>query len=256
MIWGKVVSFTDRGAAVGQRIAALLPDDTIECYARGVDGRCKGTKLTRMVQQAMVDCSLLIFVGATGIAVRSIAPYLQGKAYDPAVLVVDENARFVISLVSGHLGGANALAAAAWQTAWARRRSSRRRPTAAACLRSIPGRGSTAVRCSRPKNIQYVSAALLRGDTVGCKTDFAVRARCRDTLRSIATAARAALRSISAETESQPFPHTLHLVPRIVHIGIGCRRGTPEEAIEAAVQQALDKATYIRRRCVPWRPLT
>ena len=37
MIWGKVVSFTDRGAEVGRRIAALLPDDRIELYARGTD---------------------------------------------------------------------------------------------------------------------------------------------------------------------------------------------------------------------------
>jgi cobalt-precorrin 5A hydrolase len=52
----------------------------------------------------------LIFIMATGIVVRQIAPLLKHKTLDPAVVVLDERGKFVISLVSGHLGGANRLA--------------------------------------------------------------------------------------------------------------------------------------------------
>ena len=60
------------------------------------------------VQFESADC--VIFIGAAGIAVRSIAPFVQSKKRDPAVLVTDECGKFVISLLSGHLGGANELA--------------------------------------------------------------------------------------------------------------------------------------------------
>ncbi|MBW1926897.1 MAG: hypothetical protein JRI35_06870 [Deltaproteobacteria bacterium] len=50
------------------------------------------------------------FIAATGIVVRSIAPHLRSKDSAPAVVVLDQKGRYVISLLSGHLGGANAMA--------------------------------------------------------------------------------------------------------------------------------------------------
>lgn len=68
------------------------------------------SELKEVLPELWEGSSLLIFIMATGIVVRHIAPYLQGKDRDPAVLVLDEKGEFVISLLSGHLGGANAWA--------------------------------------------------------------------------------------------------------------------------------------------------
>ena len=61
-------------------------------------------------RQSWQEAGALVCIMATGIVVRQIAPLLQDKRHDPAVLVLDERGDFVISLLSGHIGGANALA--------------------------------------------------------------------------------------------------------------------------------------------------
>lgn len=70
----------------------------------------KAFKGQEVVRDSFDNKEDLIFISATGIAVRTIAPYLKGKDQDPAILVIDDHGKFVISLCSGHLGGANDLA--------------------------------------------------------------------------------------------------------------------------------------------------
>lgn len=236
MIHGKIVSFTDRGAAVGERIAACLPDALMERYARTVDRSLDGTYLTRFAQQAMVDCSLLVFVGAAGIAVRTVAPYLAGKAFDPAVLVVDEGGKYVIPILSGHLGGANALA----------QRIAQMLGAAAVITTATDGRGVFAVDnwakahgCAvlDPSQIRHISGALLRCDTVGLRSAFPVDGLLPAGI-SLTRACDAGF-AVGFDAAAMPFPHTLHLVPRIVHLGIGCRRGTAAETIRRVAETVL-----------------
>ncbi len=65
--------------------------------------------LSEWTQKAFSSKSALIFVGAAGIAVRTIAPFVKDKLTDSPVIVVDEKGKFVIPILSGHVGGANEL---------------------------------------------------------------------------------------------------------------------------------------------------
>ena len=66
--------------------------------------------LDSFLQKSFRSYEALIFIGAMGICVRSITPYLESKYTDPAVLCVDTMGKTVISVLSGHIGGANELA--------------------------------------------------------------------------------------------------------------------------------------------------
>ena len=82
--------------------------------------------------------------------------------------------------------------------------------------------------------------ALLRGDTVGLRSAFPV-----DGLLPAHINTKTAAESgfvIGFDTEVQPFPHTLHLVPRVISLGIGCRKGVSAGAVEQTVREALDRA--------------
>jgi cobalt-precorrin 5A hydrolase/precorrin-3B C17-methyltransferase len=93
-----IIYITDNGLKLAERLRELFPQATITKFDRGA------------IPQHWNSETEFIFIMASGIVVRTIAPLLADKRIDPAVVVVDEAGRYAVSLVSGHLGGANELA--------------------------------------------------------------------------------------------------------------------------------------------------
>lgn len=106
-----IYAFSRQGCSVAKTIKEQYVSEvyTIERLAEEYSFLTIEQGITESVGQCFTRVDALIFIGACGIAVRAIAPYVKCKTTDPAVIVIDDQAIHTISLLSGHLGGANEL---------------------------------------------------------------------------------------------------------------------------------------------------
>jgi cobalt-precorrin 5A hydrolase len=106
-----LLALTRKGAALAARINAELPESVCFCNSRyALPGMNGFRKLSDVFASVWRSFDSIICIMSTGIAVRISAPLISDKMIDPAVVVLDQDGRFAISLLSGHIGGANALA--------------------------------------------------------------------------------------------------------------------------------------------------
>jgi cobalt-precorrin 5A hydrolase len=206
-------------------------------------------RLTETVAEQFNRYDGHIFIMATGIVVRSIAPLLNHKSVDPAVVVVDDGGRFAISLTAGHLGGANFLA-----------------EQVALCLKATPVitsatdvNGKAAIdllavehglKIENPSCIKAVNMALL--------TDTPIRLHDPDgrlgshlpnafDFSSVTPSGSAFGRDLPSacvwigDTVCDLPPDTLVLRPPSLVAGIGCNRHTPQDEIGDLLLQILEQ---------------
>ena len=230
-------AYSKKGIETGRRIKAALGGEFF-CYTAQ---RLAGAEFlpipkpsAPLYEAAFRQSDALVFVSSCGIAVRSIAPYIKSKTSDPAVVAVDELGRFSIALLSGHIGGANALA-----------------ETIAGAIGAAPvittatdanGRFSVDSWAKRSgwhisdmAAAKRVSAAVLE-EEVPLKSDFDVKGRLPNGIVP-GTGGRVGI--YLTYGTGTPFECTLRLVPKCLCLGIGCRRGTKRESIENAVRTVL-----------------
>ena len=106
-----VISYTENGRLLSLEISRNIAEIRRFCYKTHTDGQAEVFNSTKnIVEKLWCSTDALIFVCACGIAVRAIAPYLKSKQTDPAVVVIDDCGKYVIPVLSGHIGGANAIA--------------------------------------------------------------------------------------------------------------------------------------------------
>ena len=226
----ELISFTENGG----RLAAALAAGLERSGHRATCTR-KGERAEEWTAAAFRRAEALIFVGAAGIAVRSVAPHLVSKARDPAVVVVDELGRFAVPILSGHLGGANDLA----------------RKIAGACGAQAIITTATDVRGLFPVDqwariqglrveeaakIKMVSAKVLAGETIRLHSDFPISGTPPQGVELEEEGPWEVQVTLRGEGSS-----ALKLVPPALTLGVGCKRGTEAQVLERAFETLLSR---------------
>ena len=229
------LAFTEKGFALAGSLAQTLGGSVMRCG--------KPDSLSDWTKKHFADDDGLVFVGAVGIAVRAIAPYIQKKWKDPAVVAVDECAQFAVPLLSGHLGGANRLARAVSEVCGAQ----------AVITTATDVNGVFAVdewaRCQGlsvidPQHIKLISGKLLAGGSVKVYSPSPIEGEC-PTGVEVAESLPADV-AVSVRQEKA----VLSLAPKTVVLGVGCRKATPQSTIESVLERFLqENRLYLESIC-------
>ena len=245
----KVVAFSTNGCRTALRIKESFPEEDIELFAKtkcdtlGIQ-RIEG-KTSEWTGEMFKVSDAIVFIGATGIAVRYIAPYVKSKTTDPAIISMDEHGRWCIALLAGHIGGANALTERI-----ATHLGSEPIITTATDLNGKFSVDTFAtvngLRIMSMKLAQDISVGVLNDEFVGLSSDIDIGG---DVPKELTVADEGPFGiSISSDPEKKPFDRTLRLITMDIVLGIGCKRDTDPEKLKGFVLRMLEKEGIAKER--------
>lgn len=220
-----ILAITEEAGLLAGRLKNKLTGSTVI--------KCRGKTLSA-IREAWKSHDALICIMACGIVVRAVCPLASDKRSDPAVLVLDQKGRFVIPLLSGHLGGANELAAKVAGITGGTAAVT----TASDCSGHTPldlwirDRG---LKPANPEILPEIMGRLVDHGALGIYSDCGLPALPAD-LRSVDSIDHADI-VISIKQVTKSGRHTLVLSPPVLVAGIGCNRGTPAGKIRTALEK-------------------
>ncbi len=252
-----LISFTEDGCILGQKVTEGMTElgFSVEPYTRSAYTQQMpvpqvNIPLEEWTKEAFAAADGLLFIGACGIAVRLIAPYIRDKKTDPAVMVMDEKGNFVISLLSGHIGGANELTELVAQTVGAQPVITTATDVSGTFAVDVLARKNQC-HISSMEEARRISAALLAGLPVGFSCDFPFDGMIPPELVSgmglitdFSTDIPKQGIMVASSRRSHPYMHTLYLAPKVLTLGIGCRKDTSAEAIAQAVDEVMETHNF------------
>jgi cobalt-precorrin 5A hydrolase len=220
------IAFTAEGLVIAGRIKQSQ-DDAVEIFDKH--------SYKEQLDYIFNNYQGIVFIGAVGIAVRLSAPYLVHKTLDPAIVVIDDLGRYAISLVSGHLGGANELA----------QRLSEILSCQAVITTASEGRNIEAIDMFAKNNgltiesmegAKKITAMMLEGKKIKLESELKLDLN----YNNLSEFDYEGVVFVSSELYLRSEKPYCILRPKNINVGLGCRRGKHRDEILKAIEEVFN----------------
>jgi cobalt-precorrin 5A hydrolase len=238
-----IYAFSGNGAQLCDKLIENLSEHEVNAF---VPERYVGTakfvkireeNLYKSAEKSFKTADSIIFVGSAGIAVRAIAPFIKSKKKDPAVICMDEIGINVISLLSGHIGGANKLTLKIAEIVGGN-------PIITTAT-DVNGKfavdewaHNSNLHIMSLKRARDIAADILDNKMIGFESDYKVNG---NLLVEIDLDEKEIGICVSLDSNKSPFKNTLNLIPKIVSVGVGCRKGTNFNDVYTSIKEVLER---------------
>ncbi len=240
-----IISFTQKGAELSLKLHKIYPDALL--YGKYPFDNIKMLEkdIKSFTADIFYESRAVIFISAVGIAVRAVAPLIVSKNKDAAVIVLDDNGRYVIPVLSGHIGGANEMALKIAEYINAE----------PVITTATDINNKFAVDVWAEKNnlyidditmIKEVSSRLLRNEKIGFVSEYQVSGIMPDGI--VADMQQECGIVIADNLEIKPYPYTMQLIPKEYVLGIGARKDAEYNYLKDFIERVLKENNIDKRK--------
>lgn len=225
---------TEQGRYLAEKLNAQMPGTLF-----------RKESLKDNMKKAFLEYDGLVCIMATGIVVRILAPLFVHKKEDPAIVVMDSKGEFAISLLSGHLGGANYLARKAAAISGGQAVITTATDVEDRFAFDLFAKEQD-LHIENIEELKFISSALLKGEYIQVLTPYQYKELYQESIIPYKSGQNGPVVVIDEKIHALSNEHVLMLRPKTLYIGIGCKFGMEGQKIIKAVETVLNKYGYSR----------
>ena len=234
----RIYSFTGTGSCLALKLAEKLKQEGYVCTGYTVARFAEDKRLQRLNDGWKQEIGAswgehaLVFIGAAGIAIRAIAPFVKDKFTDPPVIVLDEKGTFAIPLLSGHVGGGVTLAKVLAEYTGGRAVITTATDVQKKFAADVFAMENGLIITDR-EEAKKISAGILEKKNTGIFSEFPLLGDIPEELTICDSEEQlegcCGKIVICEKNPRNKKSGVLYLLPRNLYVGMGCKKGTKKE---------------------------